>query len=146
MPSISRWFIKTSIGYLVFALLMGIGMEFPYITALNPYLFHLFPTFYHALAVGWITQLIFGVAYWMFPRFSKENPRGSELIGWLTYGFINVGILLRIIFEPFNTDQHLHLIIVTGLIISAVFQWLAGVLFAVNTWSRVKKRKKKVRK
>ncbi|HKJ33480.1 MAG TPA: hypothetical protein VKA34_16710 [Balneolales bacterium] len=146
MPKLARWYIKTGIIYLVFALLMGVGMEFPDLSKMSPFWVNLFPTFYHALAVGWITQLIFGVAFWMFPRNSKEDPRGSEIVGWITYICINAGLILRIIFEPFNTDSHWHTLIVSALIISAVLQWLGGVLFAANTWNRVKSRKKRRKK
>ena len=68
MPPVSRWFIKTGIIYLLISLLMGIGLSWPGSTPLAAWLTSLFPTFYHVLVVGWITQLIFGVAYWMFPR------------------------------------------------------------------------------
>ena len=146
MPKLSRWFIKTGIIYLVFALFMGIGLEFPNISLLNTYMVNLFPSFYHALAVGWITQLIFGVAYWMFPRYSKEEPRGKESLGWLVYIFINAGLIMRVIFEPINGSGHRSMLVMTALVISAILQWLAGLLFAVNTWSRVKGRNKKNRK
>jgi len=28
----------------------------------------LFPVYIHLLVFGWLTQLIFGVIYWMFPK------------------------------------------------------------------------------
>jgi hypothetical protein len=34
----------------------------------------LWPTYLHLLVLGWLTQLIFGVAFWMFPRYSARNP------------------------------------------------------------------------
>jgi hypothetical protein len=36
------------------------------------------PVYLHLFMIGWVTQMIFGVAYWMFPRVSKENPRGWD--------------------------------------------------------------------
>ncbi len=139
MPPVSRWFIKTGIIYLLISLLMGIGLSWPGSTPLAAWLTSLFPTFYHVLVVGWITQLIFGVAYWMFPRYSKEQPRGNETIGWITYAFINIGLLLRLFLEPV-LSRHNGAWIETGLVLSAVLQWLAAVLFVTNTWKRVKGR------
>ena len=35
----------------------------------------------HLLTVGWLLQLISGVAYWMFPRHPSAPPRGDERSG-----------------------------------------------------------------
>ena len=75
----------------------------------------------------------------MFPQYSKDKPRGSETLGWATYGFLNLGLLLRTMAEP------LHALQPAGgrrwlLALSAVLQWLAGSAFALNTWGRVKER------
>jgi hypothetical protein len=32
----------------------------------------------HLFVVGFVAQMIFGVAFWMFPRYSRDEPRGSE--------------------------------------------------------------------
>ncbi len=45
--------------------------------------------------LGWATQLIGGVALWMFPPLSREQPRGDERLGWFAYGALNGGLLLR---------------------------------------------------
>lgn len=52
--------------------------------------------------VGWVTQMIIGVAFWMFPKYTRERPRGSEALAWITYVLLNVGLLLRAIAEPAN--------------------------------------------
>ena len=97
----------------------------------------LMPVYFHLFMVGWITLFIFGVIYWMFPRFSKERPRGSERLAWATYGLINVGLILRMIGEPVNALQPQ-----AGfgwlLALSAILQWLGGMAFVLNTWGRVK--------
>ena len=40
------------------------------------------PVYLHFLFIGWVSQLIMGVGYWMFPKYSKDKPRGSEKLGW----------------------------------------------------------------
>ena len=73
MPPVTRWHVKLSLVCLVAALVEGI------VQAVGPQAAApLFAVYVHLLVVGWITQMIFGVAYWMFPKFSKERPRGSN--------------------------------------------------------------------
>src|SRR6476660_2692413 len=67
------------------ALVLGVLVQLPALVASHPVIAVLFPTLLHLLVVGWITQVIFGVAYWMFPRYSAEQPRGSERVGWSTF-------------------------------------------------------------
>jgi hypothetical protein len=83
------------------------------------------PVYFHLLMVGWISQLIFGVVFWMFPKYSAERPRGSEGLGWATYGLLNMGLLLRAVGEPLVAVQPNG---GTGWLLaaSAVLQLLAG--------------------
>jgi hypothetical protein len=139
MPPITRVFIKVALAYFVIALLTGVllaaapWLPMPlWIAALNPVYFHLF-------MVGWVTQLISGVAYWMFPKFSREQPRGSDPLAWSTFALLNLGLALRIIAEPANTFAPGG---VWGYLLaaSAVLQWLGAAAFVANTWPRVKEK------
>ncbi|MEZ4618275.1 MAG: hypothetical protein R2867_22555 [Caldilineaceae bacterium] len=89
--------------------------------------------------VGWVTQIIIGVAFWMFPKFTKEKPRGSQMLAWSTYVLLNGGLLLRAVAEPANAIQAWM-----GwgrlLALSALLQWLGGLAFVANTWPRIKER------
>jgi hypothetical protein len=75
----------------------------------------------------------------MFPRYSKEKPRGSETLAVATYGLLNVGLVLRVISEPVHALR-------PGLwwgwfvALSAILQWLAGMAFVLNTWARIKEK------
>jgi len=138
MPTVTRWFIKTSFICLGLALLAGL------LLALQP-LFNLsalsgiFPIYIHLLVFGWLTQLVFGVVFWMFPKYSNEQPRGSEPLAWWTYGLLNVGLLLRLIAEPVNAVQP-NAVVGWMLVLAAIVQLSAGVTFVLNTWARVKGR------
>jgi hypothetical protein len=98
-----------------------------------------FPVYIHLLVFGWLTQLIFGVIHWMFPKFSAEKPRGNEALGWWTYALLNIGLLLRAIAEPIQSAQTNSL---SGwmLVLSALLQFTSGLLFVVNSWRRVKEK------
>lgn len=99
----------------------------------------LFPVYIHLFVLGWLTQLIFGVVFWMFPKHSAETPRGSETLGRWTYALLNAGLLLRAFAEPMNSTQPNAF---SGwiLVISSVIQFLAGLLFVINSWGRVKEK------
>lgn len=136
MPPITRWFVKTSFLYLLLALLAGflLAMQstFQWIAPGG-----LFPVYIHLFVLGWLTELIFGVIYWMFPKYSSERPRGSEPLGWLTYALLNLGLLLRIFAEPIQSTQP-NLLSGWTLVAAAVIQFLAGLVFVINSWPRVR--------
>jgi hypothetical protein len=93
MPTLSRWFIKAGLVYIVLGLLMATLVIAQPVLSLPPQLMSFRPVYLHLLMVGWITQLIMGVAYWMFPKYSKESPRGSERLGWLIIILLNIGLI-----------------------------------------------------
>lgn len=137
MPPLTRWYVRSSFLYLVATLVAGVWLaaqavwpeSVPGSSALSPVYFHLF-------MIGWVTQLIFGVANWMFPVYSREAPRRSEGLGVATYILLNAGLLLRIVGE-------------VGVVESGTSGWrwllggavllllLAGAGFVTNTWGRV---------
>lgn len=122
--------------YFVAALVLGAAMQSP-LGPRVPLFRVLWPTYVHLLVVGWLTQLIFGVAYWMFPRYPVERLSGSERLGWATFVLLNLGLLLRVIAEPW------HALAGRGaalLVSSALLQLLGGWTFVVNTWPRIRER------
>jgi heme/copper-type cytochrome/quinol oxidase subunit 1 len=139
MPPLTRWYIRTALAYFVAALAIGAGLMLRLVIDLPTAVAALQPVYFHLLMVGWVTQLIFGVVFWMFPKLSAEHPRGSEALGWATYWLLNAGLLLRAVGEPLVAIQ-------PGagpgwlLAGSAVLQLLAGLAFIANTWARVKER------
>lgn len=139
MPLLTRTMIKTGLVYFVIALLMGALVIARPLLNLPAAIVAFQPVYLHLLMVGWITQLIMGVVYWMFPKASKERPRGSEKLGWAVFALLNAGLVLRAIGEPL-------LVIAPALnagwllALSAVLQLAAGWGFILNTWSRVKER------
>ncbi len=139
MPRLTRYFIKTALIYLVASLSIGAlvaaraTFDLPFeLAALTPVYFHLF-------MVGWVTQLIFGMLFWMLPRESKERPRGDERLAWVAYILINVGLLVRAIGEPLTALQP-DLGAGWLLVLSALFQLIGGWAFIGNAWPRVRER------
>lgn len=135
MPKLTRWFLKAALVYLIAALCAGLLLALPERNSVAG----LFPIYIHTLVFGWLTQLIFGVALWMFPKYNLAKPRGHEWLGWATFILLNLGLVLRIIFEPL---QGILLSPLTSwmLVISAILQWLSGLAFVANTWARVREK------
>lgn len=136
MPPITRWCVRSALLWFVLALATGVllagdvSARIPGTDWALPY-----PTYLHLLTVGWLTNLIFGVAFWMFPRYTAEHPRGSDRLGWLAYAGLNAGLVLRVLGEPALLPGSAA---GTLLLLSAGLQLLGGWAFVLNTWPRVK--------
>ncbi len=136
MPSLVRWYLKTALVYLVAGLLVGVVQA---AGTFGIIIINLTPVYYHLLMVGWATQLILGVAIWMFPKFSLDQPRGNEGLAWAAYILLNLGLLLRLVGEPMN-DLHPETVWGVFLVFSAVLQWAGALLIVGNIWRRVKQK------
>jgi hypothetical protein len=136
VPPVTRWFVRSALAWLLLALagglLLGTGVapRIPGTEVVLPY-----PTYLHLVTAGWLTNLIFGVALWLFPRYTAEQPRGSEALGWASYAGLNAGLLLRLVGEPAQLAGAGGR---TLLLLSAGLQLLGGWAFVLNVWPRVK--------
>lgn len=140
MPPVSRLLIRTGVAYLLLALTAGVVLALPGVV--SPGLQRgLAPAVVHLLAVGWLTQLIFGVAIWMFPR-----PPGHRSVRDLTadrvaWTGLNAGLLLRVAAEPLSggaaggTGP-----VAWALLVAALLQWASILYFAGRLWPRVRSR------
>ncbi|MCW5874690.1 MAG: hypothetical protein KIS88_08620 [Anaerolineales bacterium] len=137
MPAVTRWFIRASLLFLILALALAVlqaaqarwGLSVPGLSAV----------YFHLFLVGWVTQMIMGVGFWFFPKYSQARPRGSETAAWASFWLLNVGLLLRAVAEPLLAVRPSALW-GWALVASALMQWLAGVLFVYNSWARIKER------
>jgi hypothetical protein len=135
MPLIVRWYLRTALIMFVLALVAGILQALSgLLPSLPP---GLTPVYFHLLMVGWVTQFILGIAIWMLPKFSQARPRGVEALSWTTYGLLNLGLLVRAVGEPMNS-AYPGTSWGWSLVLSALLQWTAGLLFVINSWQRVK--------
>jgi hypothetical protein len=129
VPRLVRFLIRGALACLVAALVLGL------VRALAPgnrWLAGAWPVYLHLLVIGWLSQLVAGVAYWMFPRVERGVPP-TDWRGWAVCVLINAGLLLRVIAEP---------TVVRGawLPLAALLQFLAMAIFAWSIWPRVRGR------
>jgi len=139
MPPLARVFVRASLVYLVTAFLLGVLMIFDGL-AIGRWLRSIYLSQIHLLVVGWISQLAIGIAYWMFPRFLKEQnpqPRGAVWLGWAVVICLNGGMLLRFALEPFAlmTGEPWMKALVA---LSGVLQALAAAGFGILIWGRIR--------
>ncbi|MEX0821265.1 MAG: hypothetical protein WD021_03895 [Rhodothermales bacterium] len=154
MPALARLWIKTALGYMVAALLLGVWLaaepwlpvwigsadgqgSVAAVRASGGLTAALRAVFVHLFVVGWLTQLIFGVAYWLFPRHSREEPYGRSEWAWLSFGLLNGGLLLRAAAEPARAVGGSGFW-AWSLVVAALLQWIATVCYAAYIWTRVR--------
>lgn len=139
MPLLTRLYVKTAFIYLAASLLVAIMAAFSRLAGDVTLGASLWPSYVHLLVVGWLTQLIFGVAFWLFPRFSRDRPYGATWPFSTAYALLNGGLIIRLLAEPgllpFGGSAASWI-----MASSAVMQWVAVVMLSAYTWRRVKKK------
>lgn len=140
MPRLTLLFLRSGLLYLCLAMGLALLLALPLGWPGAAWRAGLRPGFYHALAVGWLTQLIFGVAFWLFPTASPERPHGREGLVRLSFWALNLGLALRILAEPWQIAGWSGAWIGLTLAASALLQLLAAVAFAVAIWPRIRPR------
>lgn len=140
MPLITRLFLKAGLLFLFSSLITGILLQLEFISI--P-IFH--ALFWHMLMLGWITQIIMGVSLWMFPGRIREENFSNQKWPWLAFTFLNSGLILRIISEPF-IQLSTHMIWKMLLITSATLQLIAIGAYLIEIWPRVKGKKQRAKK
>ena len=86
MSNVTVWFIRCAIVYFVLAALLGITM-----TISGP-LYPLGPIHTHLNLLGWMSMMIFGVAYHILPRFSGV-PLWSDRLAMVQLWLANIGLI-----------------------------------------------------
>lgn len=134
MPTPARWLIKTALLHLVLALTLALVRAGQTAGLVPGVASTLWLPQLHLLTVGWLTQLIFGVAFWLFPSPEPGTQPSSHLV-WVAYGALNLGLVLRLVCEPRGLPEGLR---GWGLVASAALQWAASLLFVGHFWCRVR--------
>lgn len=138
MPHESRLFVKTSIVALLLTFVWGAAM------AVAEALGHPFGQIWaiehaHLAFVGWLVNLVIGIALWMLPLaravFPEMQGRYPRLLPYAAFACLNGGLVLRILSEPFVAQNQ---IAATLLGVSAILQVVAIVLFGVVAWIRTR--------
>jgi len=127
MSKITVAFIKAAMVYFVLAMLLGIHMSST--GAVYPSM----PVHVHFNLLGWISMMVYGVAYHILPRFSGQ-PLWSEKLSVWHFWLANIGLI----------GMALGWILIGGpgggaiLYIFAIVEGVSIVCFALNMFNTVK--------
>ena len=146
MPKVTRWFIKSGMVYFLLALVLAVIIAMPRTDIGSVGLPVLHPVLWHALVVGWITQIIMGVSIWMFPGGARREGVDSMSWSWLAFWCLNTGLLLRMGIEPFLGTRIVSGYLDVGLVLSAILQLLGGLFYVMEIWPRVMSKQKSISK
>lgn len=130
MPRLSVYFIRASLLYLLAGFTFGGLLLADKGVMISPAIWMLLPIHMEFDLMGWLVQLAMGVAFWIFPRFSRGPLRGNERLSWSAFLLINMGIL----FVALGGILDAQWLVFTG----RAMETFALVLFALGHWKRVK--------
>lgn len=140
MPPIARTYVKTAFLYFLGAFALGMLILLDRWLGFSRWLKVVYVSQLHLLMVGWLTQLALGVAYWILPRFLKEDnpqPRGADGLAWFVWSTLNAGLLLRFLVEPFYLLGPKPWLAAT-LAFSGILQMIAAFGFGWLVWGRIR--------
>lgn len=137
MHTLVRRFIKTAIGFLALGLVLGVWM------IVRRELFGVFATPYevsahtHAILVGFVMEMILGVALWLFPRPAKEDERYSPRLAEAAYWMLTVATAGRVAAELLRpaTDA---VVVRWTIVVCGLGQATALLLFFRTMWTRIR--------
>ena len=133
MPYLSVLFIRTALIYLISGFSLGGLLLFNKAFTIDQSLWLLLPAHYFILFYGWIIQMIFGVGFWIIPKFDKSYV--NSLLVWFAYFSLNAGlILLFISFLALFLNYEIKIIY----IISTVLIYSGIASFIIHIWPRVR--------
>ena len=137
MFSTVRYFIKTSVVFLIVGIASGLYMSLAknvFHTAYGP---QLESAHAHIILVGSVMMMIMGVALWFFPRAEKTDKKYNPLLILVTYWMMTIGKALRFVFQSAAGFMYIDWINVM-ISITSVFQVIAIITFFFSMWGRIR--------
>ena len=137
MFSTVRYFIKTSLFFLVIGLLTGVYMSL----ARNVFDWgfgdELISAHTHVVLVGSVMMMIMGVALWFFPRPEQEDTRYNPDLIRVVYWTITLATASRFIFQFITAYVEIRAVR-WGITVASALQVAALILFFYSIWGRIR--------
>ncbi|MBU2494222.1 MAG: cbb3-type cytochrome c oxidase subunit I [Bacteroidetes bacterium] len=132
-----RYFVKTSVTFLLLGILTGLYMSYTKYITKTGYSGELLSAHTHIILVGSVMMMIMGVALWFFPRAEKTDKKYNPDLILIVYWLMTISTGLRFIFQIikglFWTESFDIFIAVTS-----ALQVLAMILFFYSIWGRIR--------
>lgn len=136
MTPISRWGLRMGLFWLLTGVTLAGLAESSWLSN-----YPVRPVWIHMLVLGWMTQWIFAISIWMFPRSKKGYRERENLRTWSMMISWNVALIARVTFEIqiMETSYDLRQVVL-GL--SVLLFWIATVLYVAEIWPRIRVKKR----
>jgi hypothetical protein len=141
MPVESRLFVKASLLWLCATFALGAILLILKALGLPPHI-NFSNVHAHMGFVGWLVNLVMGIALWFLPvnreKFPENRGRYPAMTVRVIFTMLNLGLVLRVIFEPLADKEGPALLYSATLVTSALLQLAAVIVFAAIAWVRVR--------
>lgn len=138
MFSTVRYFIKTSIIFLLIGLLSGLYMLFAksYLNAWpHP---ELISAHTHIILSGSVMMMIMGVALWFFPRPEKDDPLYKPELILFSYYLMTISTAVRFVLQVLSSIIFPNEILKFILVFSSLGQIAGLIIFFISIWGRIR--------
>ncbi len=144
MFSTVRYFIKTSIIFLITGILTGLYMSFSANILHRGYGPEMISAHTHIILVGSVMMMIMGVALWFFPRAAKTDRKYNPDLILTTYWTMTTATALRYLSQVCDSFLYINWI---GTLVSifSFIQAAAIILFFYSIWGRIRPVGSKIR-
>lgn len=138
MFSTVRYFVKTSIIFLLFGILAGLYLLIArYYLDIWPHP-NLVSAHTHVILVGSVMMMIMGVALWFFPRPEKDDKLYKPNLILAAYFIITSSTLIRFVSQVISAFVLPNELLKLLLTISALGQVLGIIIFFISIWGRIR--------
>jgi len=138
MFSTVRYFIKTSIIFLLLGIVTGVYMLFSKLYLNTWPHSELVSAHTHIILSGSVMMMIMGVALWFFPRPEKGDTLYKPELILVSYYLVTVSALVRFISQVYSSFVLPDEVVKFLLLISALGQVLGMIVFFVSMWGRIR--------
>jgi heme/copper-type cytochrome/quinol oxidase subunit 1 len=132
-----RYFIKTSIAFLLVGLCTGLYMSLGKSVLTLNYGYELVSAHTHIILVGSVMMMIMGVALWFFPRPASGDKQYNPDMIRTVYWMMTIATLLRFVFQciaAFSDLRSVQMLIT----FTSFIQIVAMGLFFYSIWGRIR--------
>jgi heme/copper-type cytochrome/quinol oxidase subunit 1 len=132
-----RYFVKTSVIFLIIGILSGLYMSLAKNVFHTPFGPELVSAHAHIILVGSVMMMIMGVGLWFFPRAEKDDKKYNPALILITYWIMTISTALRFVSQAaagFVYIEWLNVIIS----VTSAFQVIAILLFFFSIWGRIR--------
>lgn len=137
MFSTVRYFIKTSLAFLILGLLTGEYMSLARNVFDWSFGDELISAHTHVILVGSVMMMIMGVALWFFPRPPQDDPRYNPDLIRAVYWIVTLATASRFIFQFIIAYVEIREIR-WGITAASTLQVIGMILFFYSIWGRIR--------